>query len=116
MAYSTANGPYLMVGGLGGGAQSTVGMSTAATGFATASGGANIWGYTSSDPVGTVVGSSYFTDGYNRGMRLGDIIFIRDTGQGSTIGLSVGVVNAVTTSFTSGLAGVTAFVGTLHST
>jgi hypothetical protein len=116
MAYSTANGPYLIVGGLGDGAQSTIGQSTACTGFATAAGGTRLWGYTSSDPVATVTGSSYFTDGYNRGMRLGDVLFIRDTGQGSTIGLSIAVVTAVTTSFSSGYAGVTAIAGALHTT
>jgi hypothetical protein len=116
MSYSTANGPYLIVGGIGGAAQSSVGMSTAAVGFATASGGGNIFGYTSSDPIGTVVGAGYITDGFNRGMRLGDIVFVRDTGQGTTIGLSIAVVTSVTTSLTSGLGAVSLFAGTLHST
>lgn len=116
MAYSTANGPYLIVGGLGGAAQSTIGQSTAVTGFATQGGGGNIWGYTSTDPVATVTGSSYFTNGFNLGMKLGDVVFIRDTGQGSTIGLSIGVVTAVTTSLSSGIAGATVIAGNLHAT
>jgi hypothetical protein len=116
MSYSTSNGPYVIASAMGGAAQSTVGQSTAATGFLTGYGGGTIWGYTSSDPVGTVVGSSYITDGFNRGMRLGDLVIIRDTGQGSTIGLSLALVNAVSTALTSGAGGVTLFCGALHST
>lgn len=116
MAYSTANGPYLLVGGMGGGAQSTVGASTAATGYLTASGGGNIWGYMSSDPVATVVGASYFTDGGNRGMKLGDIVFSRDTGQGTTLVMAIAVVTSVTTAPSSGYYPVTVYAGNLGST
>lgn len=115
MAYSTDNRPYVIASAMGGAAQSTVGASTAVTGFAQ-NGGGTIWGYTSSDPVATVTGSSYFTDGWNLGMRIGDPVFIRDTGQGSTIALSIGVVTAVTTTFSSGYAGATVKAGNLGST
>ena len=31
--------------------------------------GGNLWYYRSADPLGTVSGSSYFSNGYTRGMR-----------------------------------------------
>lgn len=107
MAFSTSNVPYLLVPGLGGAAQSTVGGSTAATGYATAMGGGNVWGYRSSDAAATVVGSSYFTCGFNIGMKLADPVFIIDTGSTTKPLVTPAYVSAVTTSFTSGLAGVT---------
>lgn len=107
MAYSTSNTPYLLVPGLGGAAQSTVGASTAAVGFATAMGGGNFWGYRSSDPAATVVGSSYFTNGYNLGMRLADPIWVIDTGSTTKPLVTPAYVSAVTTAFSSGYAGVT---------
>jgi len=116
MAYSTANRPALIVGGLGGGAQSTVGASTAATGYATAMGGFNIWGYMSSDPVATVAGAGYFTDGGNLGMKLGDMVRMLDTGQGTTLVQALGVVTSVTTAPSSGYFPVTVYFGNLGST
>lgn len=116
MAYSTANRPYLFTQGIGGAAQSTVGASTAATGYATRNGGGNLWGYQSSDPVATVAGAGYFTDGGNLGMNLGDVVFSRDTGQGTTLVMAIGVVTAVTTAPSSGYYPVTVYFGNIGST
>lgn len=41
--------------------------------------GPKIWIYRSTDDAATVDGSGYFTDGYNRGMREGDLILVTDT-------------------------------------
>ena len=93
---------------------STVGMSTTFTGYATMTGGGNMWGYRSTDLVATVCGSSYFTNGMQLGMRLGDLVYIIDTGQ-STMQISFAPVNVVTTG-TTGPGGVTLTTGNLGST
>jgi hypothetical protein len=41
--------------------------------------GPKIWIYQSTDGASTVDASGYFTDGYNRGMRQGDICLVTDT-------------------------------------
>lgn len=63
MAYSTENPPTLMIGGIGGGPQQ--------------------WSYSSADPHGTVDTVGYFTDGLERGMKEGDIMFVKDTNVGT---------------------------------
>lgn len=78
--------PFLMVPAVAGG---FVGGSTATAG--------NLWGYRTTDGVSSVVGSSYFTDGWQRGMRKYDIIAIIDT---NTPRLTWGFVSAVTTGAT----------------
>jgi len=40
----------------------------------------NLWVYSSADAKATVDASGYFTDGYNLGMRDGDLLFVYDTG------------------------------------
>jgi hypothetical protein len=56
--------------------------------------GQAIWGYNSTaDALATVIGSSYFSDGYTLGMRKYDNIFFMDVG--STI-LSIITVTLVT--------------------
>lgn len=60
MAYSTSSPPRLILeGGIGG--------------------TPSIWLYTSADAKATVDGSGYFTNGYDLGMRDGDLIFVYDT-------------------------------------
>ena len=54
MAYSTTNQPRLLVGGF--------------------SGAYNIWVYASPDAAALVRAAGYFTDGYNLGMRKGDLV------------------------------------------
>ena len=115
MAYSTSNPPFRVWGGIASGAQgSTLAQSTAFTGYVGASGGGAGWIYVSSDPVATVVGSSYFTDGMQRGMRLHDIVGIVDIGQGSSAFLTFSTVKVVTTG-TTGPGGVTLTTGNLGS-
>ena len=43
-------------------------------------GGRKWWTYSSADAHATVDASGYFTDGYSRGMRDGDLCFVYDTG------------------------------------
>lgn len=59
MAYSTSNPPRRMVEGIGGGAK--------------------LWFYSSADAAATVDASGYFTNGYDLGMRDGDLIFVYQT-------------------------------------
>lgn len=41
--------------------------------------GGQLWWYTSpTDSAATVCGAGYFTDGQDRGMRVGDLVFIYD--------------------------------------
>lgn len=90
MAYVSSNyAPQLMAGLPG------RGNSTGMLNF-----GGNTWHYLSSDPIATVVGSSYFSDGWNRGMRKYDYVNVVDFG---TTAVSVAMV----TSFSSASGGVT---------
>lgn len=59
MAYDTANPPMLVAGALGG--------------------ALNIWAYKSTDAAAAVRVSGYFTDGYELGMREGDLVIVVDT-------------------------------------
>jgi len=40
--------------------------------------GVRIWRYSSADAATLVQVNGYFTDGYKRGMRVGDIVFVED--------------------------------------
>lgn len=75
MAYATTNPPQLFVGAL-------------------ASTGINLWTYTSADASATVDGSGYITNGGNLGMRVGDLVFVRDTGNLITTSHYVDTVSA----------------------
>ena len=89
MAYSTSNPPALMAGGQ--------------------SGQKRIWQYSSADAKATVDTSGYFTNGYDLGMRDGDLIFVYDTANkiwsthtvlntsGTTIDLADGTNVGITT-------------------
>lgn len=63
MAYSTLNPPMLLVS-------------------AGIDGAANIWQYSSADPIATVEGAAYISNGGSLNMRVGDIVFVRDTNLG----------------------------------
>lgn len=90
MSYVSSNfAPQLMVGLPG------RGHSTGMLNY-----GGNTWHYLSADAIGTVVGSSYFSDGWARGMRKYDYVNVIDTG---TTAVSVAVV----TSFSSASGGCT---------
>ena len=88
MAYSTSNPPRLQSQALVGG---------------------RVWYYTSADATATVDGSGYFTDGYELGMRDGDLLIHYDSNlkvaymnvveilTGTTIDLADGTVVGSTT-------------------
>ncbi len=88
MAYSSTGNPvYLLVPRLG------AAPSTSVSGGI----GGGLWGYTSSDPLATVVGSSYFSDGFSRGMRKYDSVLMVDTNSSLT-----SLITVVTVTSTSG--------------
>jgi hypothetical protein len=78
MAYSTTNPPRMVLD-LGVGAS------------------AKLWVYASADAAAAVDASGYFTDGYDRGMRDGDLIFVYASGtkiwSGHTVTVAGTVVN-----------------------
>lgn len=74
MAYSSTNPPQLISQRFGGN-------------------GPGIWSYKSTDPIATVAGSSYFSNGYDLGMQQGDFVAVWNSN--STLG-SWGVINNVT--------------------
>ena len=80
MAYATTNPPRLIAGGL--------------TGLA--GGGQQVWIYTSADAKATVDTAGYITDGYFRGMRVGDTVIVRDTATPTTTIMSVVSSNSST--------------------
>jgi hypothetical protein len=57
--------------------------------------GGNVWRYHSADALGTVSGSSYFSNGYTKGMRKYDHVLVVDTG---TTAFHQLMVSSVTTS------------------
>lgn len=59
MAYATTNPPRCIVPGVGG--------------------GPNVWVYASADNLAAVRVAGYFSNGYDLGMRVGDIVFVQDT-------------------------------------
>lgn len=60
MAYSTANLSLINTGGIGGVRQQT-------------------WDYESTDAIAVVRVDGYITDARDRGMKKGDIVYVRDT-------------------------------------
>lgn len=74
MAYSTDNQPRVISQGIT---------------------GTKIWKYDSADALTDVRVAGYFTDGYDLGMRAGDVVFVTDTDTSAT---SITFVNAATTS------------------
>jgi hypothetical protein len=75
MAYATTNPPVQLAGGMmGGGA---IGR------------GGNIWYYSSTDAVATVVGAAYFSNGVDLGMELGDIVYVVETDNASPYLLTI---------------------------
>lgn len=91
MAYSTANRPYQIVAAVGGGFGATIVNGVAGSSDC----GGNVWAYRSSDAVGTVMASNYFTDGFKLGMRKGDFVFV--TQYSTALAVSAGGIGIVTT-------------------
>lgn len=61
MPYSTSNPPHLTMPAFVAGASPSV------------------WGYRSADPSATIDAAGYITDGYKRGMKVGDLVIAEDT-------------------------------------
>ena len=74
MAYSTTNPPQMISQRFGGG-------------------GPALWSFSSTDPVATVAGSSYFSNGDALGMGVADTVFVLDSN--SSLG-SIGWITIVT--------------------
>lgn len=67
MAYSTASPPRLTnVGGL----------------YSPAGAGGQLWFYSTADTAATVDTTGYITNGYDLGMRVGDLVLVQVTGTG----------------------------------
>jgi hypothetical protein len=79
MAYSATTPPALLVARVGGAAPA-------------------LWSYRSVDPIATVRGANYVTDGLDLGMKAGDIVFSYETDQTAPALASVSVVGTVTSS------------------
>jgi len=77
MAYSTSNPPVL---------QSKAPLT----------GAGQKWVYSSADPMATVDGAGYITNGYQLGMRVGDTVDVNDTTNGINSTHRVITVNATT--------------------
>lgn len=77
MPYSTSNPPFLLAQGVGGARK--------------------VWFYASTDAPSAVDASGYFTNGWDLGMRAGDIIFVVDT-DASPIAAQIHIVTSATSS------------------
>lgn len=81
MAYSSDNAPFVVAPAVAGGA-------------AGSNKGGNIWVYRSADPIATVTGSYYFTDGARDGMQVSDVVIVVDTATPEVTTCVVTVVTA----------------------
>lgn len=75
MTYATTNPPFLIAQGIGG------------------TQNRRLWMYISEDPSTDVDAADYFTDGFDLGMRAGDIVMVVDT-NASPIDFSMHAVNS----------------------
>ncbi|SDH08408.1 hypothetical protein [Pelagibacterium luteolum] len=75
MAYSTDNPPALIAQGIGGGGR--------------------LWFYKSTDAATAVRVSGYFTNGYDLGMRAGDLVIVVDT-DAAPIAMQLMIVTSAT--------------------
>ena len=64
--------------------------------------GGNVWHYVSADPLATVAASSYFSNGYKRGMRKYDHVMVVDTGTTAYHQLMVSSVTTASGGVTAG--------------
>lgn len=116
MAYaSSVNAPYLLswgnlapanAGTIGGGLVSNSSIAVVPP---------RLWGYlTTADALTTVTASSYFSDGWNRGMRPGDIVHISNS-TSTTSSTGVTVTRAVVTAYSSATGGVNLTTGNIQN-
>lgn len=59
--------------------------------------GVRIWRYSSADAVTLVRVAGYFTDGWNRGMRAGDLVYVEDNDAAPRTGSLCWVTSATAT-------------------
>ena len=60
--------------------------------------GQKVWSYQTSEGSTVVItATGYFTDGYTRGMRLGDLIYAYGDSGGTTRTFAIGIVSSVST-------------------
>lgn len=62
----------------------------------TGGGGRGLWLYATSDESTNLIGTTYFTDAKNLGMKAGDVV-ISVHATGSSIGISIGAIGVVST-------------------
>ena len=86
MTYSTSNAPFITLAAVAGG---WIGGSTNTVG--------NQWAYKSTDPVSTVIGSSYFSNGVALGMRVADAMMVYDTTNTAATWCFVSAVSSLST-------------------
>ena len=86
-ASSVANPPRLLIGSIGGGANST------AFTYAAGKGNKSLWLYGTSDSATDLQANTYFTDGWQLGMRTGDLVLFTCS-TGSSIGAGLGVISS----------------------
>lgn len=65
----------------------------------------NVWEYTSTDPMSSILTTGYFTDGSSKGMRVGDIVWVVNQSTPTTVQCQVSAATVTTTG------GLTQFVG-----
>ena len=96
MAYDTSNPPRLLIGRFQG-VPSTTSLSTASA--AQPSQGGNLWFYASTNLTTDLVAANFFSDGWTRGMRAGDIVQgAQFSSAGSTVTTFLGAIVSASTS------------------
>lgn len=96
MAYSTDNPPRLICQSVGAGSPQTTNPSGSDTNPAPSRSGA-LWFYTSTDPLTDVRVDGYFSNGYDLGMRAGDVVIVVDN-DASPVDFAMAVVDTATAS------------------
>lgn len=95
-ASSVSNPPRLLIGRFQG-VPGTTGLSTANPNQA--SQGGNLWYYASTNTSTELQASTFFTDGWQLGMRAGDVLMAASfTSAGSTVNFSIGIITHASTS------------------
>lgn len=95
MAYSTANPPRLLMSRFGGVSTSTNLSTVAATQPIQ---GGNLWYYASTNLTTDLTASNFFSDGWTRGMRAGDLVMGQQfSSQGSSVQTFFGSIASAST-------------------
>ncbi|MDE2440028.1 MAG: hypothetical protein KGP14_03310 [Betaproteobacteria bacterium] len=56
-----------------------------------------VWTYSSTDAMSVVRAANYFSDAYNIGMKVGDMVYVLQTTSGAVTAATIAVVMTVTT-------------------